>query len=126
MKHAALGLVAAALVGFSNNTWAEVISLEWDAQGRVDKTLPVAPGRFVEACGALPQGARVQWRFEAGGPLDFNIHYHLGQEVKYPARQAQVAKDQGTLEASTGQDYCWMWTNKAGEPVTLKFQLTRG
>jgi hypothetical protein len=67
----------------------------------------------------------VAWRFEASGPLDFNIHYHEGQAVRYPAREDAAAGSSGTLQAALDQDYCWMWTNKARHPVSLRLALER-
>lgn len=116
----ALLLLAAALPAR-----AEIVDIAWDAAGRFERTLAVAPGKFAEACGALAAGSTVRWRFEAGAPLDFNIHYHVGKAVEYPAKQAAVAKAGGTLDAKRGEDYCWMWTNKGSAPATLSFTLER-
>ena len=32
------------------------------------------------------------WSFEAPAPLDFNIHYHEGKKVRFPAEKSQVTK----------------------------------
>ena len=60
-----------------------------------------------------------------GRPLDFNVHFHEGKKVLYPARQNQVARLSGTLNAQVEQDYCWMWTNKGTAETTLRFHLAR-
>lgn len=104
---------------------AQLVPVEWDAQGRFSKDLPVAPGKFVEACEKLPKGARVGWSFDSAAPLDFNVHYHEGKKVKFPARKASVAKHSGALVTRLEQDYCWMWTNKSAAEVGLRFTLTR-
>ncbi|TXC66199.1 hypothetical protein FSC37_10570 [Piscinibacter aquaticus] len=83
------------------------------------------PGKFAEACGKLERGNAVARRFEAGGPLDFNIHYHEGKAVRYPASRKAVAAVRGELKVALDQDYCWMWTNKSQQPVDLRFTLTR-
>ena len=85
----------------------------------------MAPGKFVEACEKLPVGAKIAWRFESGAPLDFNIHYHEGQDVRFPARKDQVAASEGTLDVQRAQDYCWMWTNKGTAATPLKVTLKR-
>jgi hypothetical protein len=113
---AALGFDAAA---------NEVLTLEWSADNSYVRELSVPAGKFVEACGKLPAQAAVQWRFEAGGPLDFNVHCHEGKKVLYPARQNQVARLSGTLNAQVEQDYCWMWTNKAAAATPLRLHLVR-
>ena len=104
---------------------AELLPLEWSAEGRFATELKVAAGKFVEACGKLPAKARVRWRFEAGAPMDFNIHFHEGKAVRFPARQEGVAEANGTLDAPSAQDYCWMWTNKSPAETTLKLELSR-
>lgn len=108
----------------SSHARAEIIALRFDPQGRFEREVQVAPGKFVELCGALPAGAKVQWRYEAAAPLDFNIHYHVGKEVKFPAKAAAQPTAEGVLEADSAQDFCWMWTNKDKErPVRLQTRL---
>ena len=101
----------------------ELLSIDWSTEGGFERTVPVPPGRFAEACGPLPAGQAVDWRFEASAPLDFNVHFHVGPDVRYPARQAAVRQASGTLEAPLAQDYCWMWTNRAAQPATLTLRL---
>ena len=104
---------------------AEVIDIAWSDQGRFARELTVAPGQFAEACGKLRRGEAVAWRFEAGGPLRFNIHYHQGQAVRYPERRDAAAAAQGRLKVARDQDYCWMWTNTSAQPIDLRVTLTR-
>jgi hypothetical protein len=76
-------------------------------------------------CGKLAVGAKVQRQFDAPAPLNFNIHFHEGKQVRFPAKQDQVAKADGTLRAEVDQDYCWMWTNKSASSASLKLTLKR-
>jgi hypothetical protein len=119
-------LVAAALAALVS--WparAELVPVEWDAAGTFVKETAISSGKFVEVCEKLPSGAQVRWRFSAGSPLDFNIHYHQGKEVRFPAKHKGVAQLSGVLDVAVPQDYCWMWTNKGATPATLKLQLQR-
>ncbi|HUG24119.1 hypothetical protein [Piscinibacter sp.] len=118
--------LALVLAGAPFPAAAEIVDLEWDATGRAERKFDVAPGKFVELCGKLPAGAKVQWQFEAAAPLNFNVHYHVGKEVRYPARSDQVSVSSGELDASVEQGYCWMWTNKTASPVALSVLLRRG
>ncbi|WP_128000979.1 hypothetical protein [Piscinibacter defluvii] len=104
---------------------AEVIDIAWSGAGRFEHRVTVAPGKFAEACGRLARAESIAWRFEASGPLNFNIHYHEGKKVRYPERRDALAGASGRLKVALDQDYCWMWTNKAGQPVTLQFLLER-
>ena len=115
---AALVLTAAA------GARAEVVDIRWAADGRFVHQGSVAAGKFVELCGKLPAGLNVRWGFEAGTVLDFNVHYHEGKAVVFPAKlSAAAARD--TLHTRIEQDYCWMWSNKSAAPATLSVKLQR-
>jgi hypothetical protein len=49
--------------------------------------------------------------------VDFNIHYHRGDEVFYPVKRERMRGDGGTFTAKSGEDYCWMWTAKAAAKI---------
>lgn len=117
--------VALVLAAGVSRVHAELIDIAWDAQGRFDKVSTVPPGKFVEVCGKLARGIDIEWAFDADRPGDFNIHYHLGKEVVFPARQSAVARATGTLEVKSEQDYCWMWTNKSDSVARLELRLSR-
>ncbi|HEY0858739.1 MAG TPA: hypothetical protein VGE16_16870 [Albitalea sp.] len=120
---AAAAFAAAAALPFSAQ--AEMVPIAWDSAGRFVHEARVPPGKFVELCEKLPAGSSVQWSFEAGGPLNFNVHYHEGKQVQYPTRLDNAANGQGALKAAIDQDYCWMWSNKAAAEVLLKLRLER-
>jgi hypothetical protein len=119
-----LGIVLAA-ASVAVPARAELVPIVWDASGRYAGELSLPPGKFVELCEKLPTGAAVQWSFETAGPTNFNVHYHEGKEVRYPAKHDQVTKADGMLNAAIAQDYCWMWANKGPAAVSLKVQLKR-
>ena len=104
---------------------ADIIDIAWNEQGRFERRVSVAPGKFAEVCGKLARADSVVWRFEASGPLNFNIHYHEGKDVRYPERRDALAGASGRLQVVLDQDYCWMWTNKSGQAVDLNLLLTR-
>ena len=116
---------AAALLAVATLTQAQVVDLEWTPAGTFERRIGVAPGKFAELCGALANGQAVQWRFEAGAALDFNIHYHQGKDVTYPARASGAQRSEGTLAVDSAQEYCWMWTNKSATAVELTVKLNR-
>ncbi len=117
-------VVALTLLG-AGAAQAEIAEIRWDDQGRATQTFNVAPGKFAEYCGKLSKGQTVRWSFEAPAALDFNIHYHVGKDVEYPAKAKGVASQQGELKVALDQDYCWMWSNKGGAAVGLTVQLQR-
>ena len=118
-----LALILAVLC--STAARADIIDIAWNEQGRFERRVSVAPGKFAEVCGKLARADSVAWRFEASGPLNFNIHYHEGKDVRYPERRDALAGASGRLQVALDQDYCWMWTNKSGQAVDLNLLLTR-
>ncbi len=104
---------------------ADVTDIAWSAEGRFEHRTELAAGGFAEVCGRLEKGRAVRWAFEAGGPMDFNIHYHQGQKVVFSVQRAGAAKGAATLKVKLDQDYCWMWTNQTAQPLALRLTLTR-
>ena len=82
-------VLTVAVAGTSRS--ADIVDIAWDADGRFERNVTVAPAKFAEVCGKLPAGLRVRWLFEASVPLDFNVHYHVGKEVVFPSKLAAVA-----------------------------------
>ena len=114
---------AVAMLAFAAPAFAELVEIKWSPDGAASQEFTVAPGKFAEWCGKLRKGEKVTWRYEAAAPLDFNVHYHEGKDVRFPAKHDGAAKAEGTLDVGVDHDYCWMWTNKAAAPVTLKAVL---
>lgn len=104
---------------------AHIVDIAWSHDGRFAHKAQIAAGKFVEVCGKLAVGDGVRWSFSAAAPVDFNIHYHVGKDVVFPAKQAQVSAGRDTLKVAVAQDYCWMWSNKGDKPVSLAVTLHR-
>jgi hypothetical protein len=118
--------LAATLVLVAGHVQAtELMSIEWTPAGVFKRELTVPAGKFAEVCGKVPAKSAVAWNFDADAPLDFNIHYHQGKKVEYPAKLAEVSKGSDTLKTDTEQDYCWMWSNKTGKDARLMLSLQR-
>jgi len=126
MKHirTCCALAAATLSGAALGA-THIVDIAWPPDGRFAHQAQIAAGKFVEVCGKLAVGESVRWSFTAAAPVDFNIHYHVGKEAVFPARQTQVSSGRDTLNVAVAQDYCWMWTNKGGAPVSLTVELAR-
>ena len=117
--------LALAFTAIATGAGADVIDIKWDAKGRFERSVNVAPGKFAEICGKLPAGLKVRWDFDAGLPLDFNVHYHVGKEVVFPSKLTAVAAAKDSLDTKIDQDYCWMWSNKSASTATVKVKLQR-
>lgn len=126
MKHVASAFIVPLVLGVACDlALAQLVPVKWDSAGRFAHKTTLAPGKFVEICEKLPRDAKVVWAFRSSAPLNFNIHYHEGKEVKFPARQDGSSAAEGRLDASLDQDYCWMWTNKEDKAATLDLSLRR-
>ena len=126
MKHAALPLVgmvfASALA--ASSAFAELVEVQLQPGQSVDRQFTAAPGKFVEVCGKLSKGQTLAWQFDASGPTDFNIHYHLGKDVKTPEQRSAVSAAKGQLQVQVNEDYCWMWTNRGAAAVTIQTRIS--
>ena len=78
-------------------------------------------GKVHEECMRLEKGHVRRYEWKSSAKVDFNIHYHEGQEVFYPAKRDDVGKGRGRFKAKIAQDYCWMWTAKA--PATIEGRI---
>ena len=125
LRSIACSIALTAIATASSLAQAELLDIAWNASGHYEKTSTVQPGKFLELCGGLTKGQAIDWSFDADRPLDFNVHFHQGNEVVFPAKQDAVKQASGTLSVAAKQDYCWMWSNKKVTPASLTVRLKR-
>ena len=116
---------AAILCASCVSSHAELIGIAWNIDQRFDQLVEVAPGKSTELCSPLAKGVQVRWSFDSPVALDFDIHFHVGEKVVYPARHDATARAEGTLAVTLGQDYCWTWTNRSIELAKVRVKLAR-
>ncbi len=75
-----------------------------------------------EECQRIEAGGRRTYSWKSDTPVDFNIHYHRGDEVSYPVKRSTLRADAGTFTAKTAEDYCWMWSAR-GRPAKVQGRL---
>jgi len=80
------------------------------------------PGGMHEECTHLGKGQKRSYYWRADGPVDFNIHYHHGDEAVYPVKREAMRGDGGTFVAKEAEDYCWMWTAR-DRPVKVEGRI---
>ena len=78
----------------------------------ISVAIGLQPKKVHEECIRLEAGQSRRWHWKSDAPVDFNVHYHRGEEVFYPIKREAMRGDGGTFTAKTGEDYCWMWTAK--------------
>ncbi len=89
---------------------------------KVTSTEALKPSDVREDCLELQPGERLNYSFEASGPLNFNIHYHEAGKVFYEVSKDAISKDAGVFVAGKEQYYCLMWTNPGSESVNLSYE----
>jgi hypothetical protein len=77
-----------------------------------------------EECAHLAKGEKRNYYWRADGPVDFNVHYHRGDEAIYPLKRDAMRGDGGTFIAKSADDYCWMWTAR-DRPAKLEGRISK-
>ncbi len=85
----------------------------------------IRPRQIAEECFKLPAGETIGYAFEATSPVDFNIHYHRGNDVEYPVKGDQMRQADDRFSAPVSEEYCLMWTNQTLQMVTVRGDLKR-
>jgi hypothetical protein len=77
-----------------------------------------------EECAHLAKGEKRNYYWRSDGPVDFNVHYHRGEEAIYPLKRDAMRGDGGTFTAKSADDYCWMWTAR-DHPAKLEGRISK-
>src|SRR5215470_13840508 len=80
----------------------------------------IVPRQIAEECVKLAAGQSIAYSFDASAPVDFNIHFHKGNDVVYPVKRDRIQRDDDRFTAAVAQDYCLMWTNGTQQGVTVE------
>jgi hypothetical protein len=87
------------------------------------QTVVLRPAQIHEECRALKNAEQLRWQFAATDKVDFNIHYHVGNDVTYPVERVQVTDGAGDFAAPLAQEFCWMWTNRTQRDIALRIKF---
>jgi len=82
----------------------------------------VEPRGFAEPCLSMGRAERLEYQFDSTAELDFNIHYHAGENVFFPVDLKALTAQTGVFVAPAARTYCLMWTNKGDHPVQLQYR----
>jgi hypothetical protein len=89
----------------------------------------LAPFESVEFKYTVPQGARMAFKWEGSGPLNYDMHSHPfdgGTEMteSFAVSEAQVL--QGVYIAPFTGIHGWFWQNRSTDNVTLRLEASGG
>jgi hypothetical protein len=95
-----------------------------DTAGNANKPVTLNPGGMHEKCMVLSPPQKLQYNFTASKAVDFNLHYHKGDQAYYPIREQKLTSDEGQFAATARNDYCMMWENKStSSEVELEYEF---
>ena len=86
-------------------------------------THTIKPRALGEECFKLPGGQSIGYAFESSAAVDFNIHFHRGNDVVYPVASDAVRSASDRFTAPSTEEFCLMWTNRTLDMVTVKGRL---
>jgi len=72
-------------------------------------SLTLSGKAFDERCLTLAAGESIRYRFRASAPVDFNIHFHRGNEMTFPVKRPAIREIDSTFTAKRADGYCLMW-----------------
>ena len=77
------------------------------------------PGKVHEECMRLHKGEARRFQWSSDVAVDFNIHYHKGDDALYPFKANNRKGAKARFAAAETHEYCWMWTaRKAAAQVS--------
>lgn len=82
----------------------------------------IKPGKIYEKCMAVTAAQKLEYEFTTSKPVNFNIHFHVGDAVYYPVKRDKTTREADRFQPTKAkEDYCLMWENKTSEEVELKY-----
>ena len=97
-----------------------------DPDQRSAEEIAINPYAVHEACFPLAEGDRLDWRFEAREPVDFNVHYHDGPMILMPITREKSRGDAGIFPVLVTHDYCAMFeAGPSGAIVSYRMRRLR-
>lgn len=82
------------------------------------------PDGIYEDCLDLTPEQVMTFSYSASAPVDFNVHYHEGEQVFYPVtkQQSPLWRD-GSFLPKVPHLYCLMWANALDKTIELRFEF---
>ncbi len=117
------GVALCALLAFASTAWAQKpADAKADSKAAEPKPVVIKPGKIHEKCMSVTSAQKLEYQFATTKPVDFNIHYHVGESIYYPVKRAKTTGEADRFQPTKGkEDYCLMWENKSSAEVELTF-----
>lgn len=112
LRHASQWALASAALLATTASWAQ----------SEPKPTVIKPGKFHEKCMAVTAAQKLEYQFTSSKPVNFNIHFHVGDAVYYPVKRDKTTREADRFQPTKAkEDYCLMWENKTSEDVELSY-----
>ena len=89
----------------------------------IKTTKILKPKEVHEECLRIGAGQKLAYSFSSESAINFNIHYHVANEIYYPVKKDGVREHKDLFSAKSSQDYCLMWTNAGSQQDTVKYEF---
>lgn len=86
-------------------------------------TLSVESFEFRELCFEITAEDELQYDFQSDQPVDFNIHYHDGLTIHFPAKLTGVTHHAGQFVSEKDQPYCLTCLNQGLAKTSIKCRV---
>lgn len=91
-------------------------------------TVIIKPAGSYEECFILKKEEVMDFSFSSNEPINFNIHYHALEGIKYPVSETAVTRLNGVfdpLERGVNLDeqdaFCLMWENQEMTQLNISY-----
>lgn len=108
-------LLAGSAAGVVEAAAAEILQSD-------ERELELAPRSNEETCMELARNELLEISFSATLAVDFNLHYHLENQMRFPVNLKQQRDYADSYVAPATRTYCLMWTNRNDQPLRLRYQ----
>ena len=93
-------------------------------ESRAAEEYAIAPYEFHEECATMAPGDRIDYRFDAQAPVDFQVFYQEGAAYISTVNREGVREAAGVFTAPAARRYCVRWDAGAqGALVDYKLRL---
>ena len=84
----------------------------------------VEPTGAEEVCLDLRATDQVRYAFDAGSPVDFDVHFHGDGPETYLIQEGHVYDGDGVFLPEGPQRYCFVWKNTSPTAISLTYKLS--
>ena len=78
-----------------------------------EQELTIRYRSYIERCFEMQAGQALRYRFKSSNVMDFDIHYHKGEELVYLVKEPSRNYGYGTEDIPVETTVCMSWVNRS-------------